>query len=348
MMQSPSLISEDRLASLVSSIAHSAVLPSDRVVPFADEADFLAELFTLTDPGCPTILSAGYAPPMAALAADRAGLRMRDMCGISPFAGDPDTVVNAVDSGRETIYVANPNRVTGAHLSIRDLSIIADAVPNGLVIVDEYYFDYYGSSGYRLLETYPNIILTRSLTAGFGVPATAAGYAVAHPAIQDRLYQHLSQQSFSAVLHRTVTAALENSDVKALRIKMLHDESLRVSSTLTQLGAQCRITPTDFMLIRVGDPAAVAEQLNLAGVSIDTLERFDGLGEYLRYQLQSGQANESLLTAFSRLPKGAVSVRSSEKRTLKLRKAAEKTKARTGGVPTKTIRRNRTPQVTVG
>lgn len=344
-MQSSSPIIEDRLSSLVRSIAHSAVLPSDTVVPFADEADFLAELFTMTDPSCRSILSAGYASPMAALAADHADLAIREVHGVSPFTGDPDALIKAIETGRETLYIASPNRVTGAHLGVRDISIIADAVPDGLIILDEYYFDYYGITGYRVLENHPNIILLRSLTCAFGVPAKAAGYAVAHPSMQARLYQHISRQSFSATMHRTVTTALENADVKALRIKLMHDESLRVAGALTRLGAQCRITPTDFVLIRVARAAEVAAELHTAGLTVDSLEHFDDLDQYLRYQLQSGQANEALINAFERMPKQLVSVHTRTSRKLHLRRSAERSKVNTRDITTTIVERNQTPQM---
>ena len=150
-MELSGLVQDDRYTSLVTRVARSCSVPAGMILPFADYGDTLTALFQLPNDHSRPVFVAGHGTPELLMAADRAAREVEECLGDSPFAADPDCLIRALTTGAETVYVANPNRITGANLGLPELRLIAEAVPNGLLIIDEQYFDYYGITARSLL-----------------------------------------------------------------------------------------------------------------------------------------------------------------------------------------------------
>jgi len=81
----------------------------------------------------------------------------------------------------QLIYIDNPNNPTGQLISLSDIRIIVEkaaeaAIP---VIIDEAYGDFVSPecSAINLYSRYPNLIVVRSFSKGFGLPGLRIGYA---------------------------------------------------------------------------------------------------------------------------------------------------------------------------
>ncbi|KAK3604779.1 hypothetical protein CHS0354_000437 [Potamilus streckersoni] len=77
------------------------------------------------------------------------------------------------------VVICNPNNPTGTHVSLEGISAIAEKLKEGVVLVDEAYFEYLGVTAVSLIEKYPNLIITRTLSKAFGLPSIRFGYLVA-------------------------------------------------------------------------------------------------------------------------------------------------------------------------
>ena len=301
-MEITGLVRDERLETLTVMIARSCSAPVNMILPFAAYDNCLTSLFELPSDQACEVFAAGHVSAEIQLAADRAGRTVHELLTVSPFTADPDRLLATLTSGRETVYLANPNRITGANFGRLELEQIARAIPDGLLIVDEYYFDYYGITARPLLGRFSNIVIMRSFTSAFGLNSSSAGYLVATEATLDRLHDLQSKQPLSASLHRLLMTTLDNSEAKALRMKIMHDEALRVAMTLTGLGMQCRISPTDFLLIRVADPARVGNALATEKIPIDNLDGYPQLKNYIRYTIAGEANNDHLLHALREMP----------------------------------------------
>lgn len=322
-MSGISTISDERICSLVSSITRTTATSPETIIPFVDLSDAFTALFRLSHSSVTDLLVAGHAGPDIALAADRAGLRIREHLGTSPFAADPDGLAALCTTGRETVYIANPNRVTGSNYGRADLELIARAVPHGLVVVDEYYFDFFNITAAPLLERSGNIAIVRSFTAAFGIASSEAGFVIASPIIASRLEDFRSAQRFTTTLYRILSTTLEHSEARVLRVKLLNDEALRLAGDLNALSIRSRISPTDFLLLRVADPARFGNALAKAKVDMHNLDGYPELRQYVRYTIQSPLNNENLLNAVRRMPREYYVLDSIDRRLTKLRTGAE-------------------------
>lgn len=302
--------------------AHYTLDPA-AVRPYGDFTELLTALLAPHSGSCRTLLVAGHATPDVAIAADSAGLTVKECFGASPFTSDLDAVIARLNDGAGIVYLANPNRVTGSVCSSADLEMLADAITDGRLIIDEQYTDYYGHTATALALAHPQVIVIRSFTAAVGMNSSECGFMVGQPSTLRGHDDHAHAFRFPASLRKWMLTALHGMDELAERVNGVHAESLRVAEALHRLGATCRLSPTDFVLLRVADPVRVGNALVSNRVLIENLDGYPHLEKYLRYRLQSRQVNDAMLRAFSRLPKEYYQLRDLDRRRTTLRSGPE-------------------------
>jgi len=92
-----------------------------------------------------------------------------------------EEVIDAINKNTRIICIANPNNPSGACIARRDIVRIAEAAPDTSVLVDECYFEYSKLTVCDLIDTYSNIVVTRTFSKTWGIPSLRFGYLVASP-----------------------------------------------------------------------------------------------------------------------------------------------------------------------
>ena len=115
-------------------------------------------------------------------------------------------------------------------------------------------------------------------------------------------------------------AAMGNSEAMANRMQEIHDESLRITTTLSKFGAQCRICATDFILIRIADPKSVGNYLASERIPIENLDGYPLMKNYIRYQIQSHLSNDRFISTFQKIPEEYILMKLPDRRAVRLRK----------------------------
>jgi histidinol-phosphate/aromatic aminotransferase/cobyric acid decarboxylase-like protein len=324
-------IDSDTVNYLIGKVSNKSMVSKEMVLPFVDCTDFMEVLLRLLDNHHSSrLLSAGHVTPDVAIAADRAHLALKEVLAVSPFSGDPDRVIEEITTGREIIYAANPNRVTGANFSLADLELLARAVPGGALVVDEHYFDFYGISGLPLLKRHDNVVVIRSLTTPFGIRSDESGYVIASKSKIDALKEVYNWDRISRITYKILSTCLMNYEAMDTRLKLLHDESLRIAMVMNRLKIQNRLSATDFLLLRVASPVQVGNYLAGSRVQVENLDGYPELKNYIRYEIQSELSNDFMINAFQRMPEEYYRMDNLDRRLIKLRKPTQGKKTATG------------------
>jgi len=323
-MESIRTVSRDSVDELLERLGARLGVDSSTVIPFTDYNDMLTTLLGFAADGQDKLLVAGHATPDVAITADRAGIKVVEILGVSPFVSHPEDILEAIDSEQAIVYLANPNWVTGSTYSFAHLNQIARAVPKGMLILDEKFFDYYGITGLPLLEQHEHIVIIRSLTAGFSIGSDQSGYLAGSRHFANRFRDEFVWSRLTTTMFSLLTTTLANESLANKRLTQVHDEALRLANELTQIGVQNRITATDFLLLRVADPKAVGNQLAAYGAPVENLEGYPDLENYLRYRIQSPLSNENFLAAFRKMPVEQYKMDNIDKRAVMFHRPGEK------------------------
>ncbi len=289
-------------SNLMTEIARSLRVGADQIMPFADFPAMLSAFLEHINTGQTRLLVAGHTAPAVEIAADRAGMRTDEILGASPFVGHHEDVLENLESSDEIVYLANPNWVTGSNYSLKQLRAILEKLDDGMLILDEKLFDFFGISGLSLLERHANLVVIRSLTAGFGINSDDSGLLIGPTCRISGFEDQFDGYRLNSTLMHIAATSLASEEPKTRHLAMVHSESLRLATRLTRQGVQNRLTAADFILLRVADPARVSNFLTRYGAPVENLDGYPGLKGYLKYTIQSPLSNDKLLEAFARMP----------------------------------------------
>ncbi len=123
---------------------------------------------------------------------------------------DPDDYIG---SGG-TVFIANPNAPTGRVLELEDIKRIIEGNKGNMVIIDEAYIDFGGESAVSLIDTYDNLIVTRTFSKSRSMAGARLGFGAAN----ENIINDLDTVRFSTNPYNV------NSFTQALGIAVLNDE----------------------------------------------------------------------------------------------------------------------------
>jgi histidinol-phosphate aminotransferase len=105
-------------------------------------------------------------------------------------AVDIEAMKKAIRPDTRMVYLANPNNPTGAPVSREEVVSLAEAVPDGSVlIVDEAYHDFLtdGNSSLDLVRLGAPILVLRTFSKAYGLAGLRLGYAIGSGPVLDQV-----------------------------------------------------------------------------------------------------------------------------------------------------------------
>lgn len=196
------------------------------------------------------------------------------------------------------VLIASPNNPTGTAVSVTDFeAVIACAqVHQALVVIDEAYAEFrrnVDETAVRLLDSYPNVIVTRTLSKAFGFAGGRVGYCLASsPEIIQalmlvRLPYHLSSLTQAAA----ITALAFDNELRE-QVEVIRHQRDYLVSQLENMGLQ--VIPSDANFILFGtflDRHSAWQELCDRGVLI----RETGPDQWLRVSVGTSEENQLFL-----------------------------------------------------
>ncbi len=220
--------------------------------------------------------------------------------------------VRAAARDAAVIWLCSPNNPTGVAEpdgTIESLldGLSADADASGemppIVVLDEAYAEFVGTSLTGLRGRYPRLIVVRTASKAYGLAGLRVGFAIAVREVIGRMEPYRPPGSVSTVSVAVVTAALEADGWLAPRVAAVHAERDRLVAALRAAGWTPHPSVANFVLLPCGSPTraqAVAEALLRRGLVPRTFGAGHPLVDHLRLTVRSPEQDDRLIEALTR------------------------------------------------
>jgi len=218
------------------------------------------------------------------------------------FTLDPEVVRAAiVEVGPSVVLLASPNNPTGTALLLAMIEVVlaaADAVPGGcVVVVDEAYGEFRRAgvpSALELLDRYPSLAVSRTMSKAFGLAGARVGYLAAAPELIDALRIVRLPYHLSGVTQAVARAALRHAPALMAQIGALREERDACVAWLRGRGLTVADSDANFALFGTfDDRRAIWQGLLDRGVLI----REVGPHGWLRVSIGTGEEMAAFRTA---------------------------------------------------
>lgn len=171
---------------------------------------------------------------------------------------DVDALLAAVTDRTRLVFIANPNNPTGTMIGNNDLARLADGLPEHVVLVlDGAYAEFVEGydAGLSLVESRPNVVMTRTFSKLYGLGGLRVGWAYASAEIIDVLNRIRGPFNLSDMQLAGAAAAVRDLDyVAACKAE---NARLRdwLAHALAEVGVPSDTSCANFLLARFADQA---------------------------------------------------------------------------------------------
>ncbi|WP_294510341.1 histidinol-phosphate transaminase [uncultured Intestinimonas sp.] len=203
------------------------------------------------------------------------------------------------------VVVANPNAPTGLEVSREDLIRILESNPQAVVLVDEAYIDFGGTSADTLVNRYDNLVVVRTLSKGRGLAGMRVGYALGHPDLMAAL-RCVRDSINSYTVDRCAQAAAAASiadeayfEAQAAKVSATRDRS---AAQLRELGFTVTDSKANFLFVHHPKVAAktLLDGLRQRGILVRWFDR-PRISDHLRISVGTDEEMDALYQAMKEL-----------------------------------------------
>ena len=209
------------------------------------------------------------------------------------------------------LILTNPHNPSGALASRAELLAIvhAAAAVQCLVLLDEAFIDYVPEESLVAeAAAMENLVVLRSVTKFYAMPALRVGYAVAAPAVARRIDGFLPSWPTSTLALEAATHALGDRAFERESIAQNADRREELARDLRALGVRVLPSAANFLLLELpaswGARERLCERLIRSwGILVRDCGDYEGLAarSFVRVGIKDRRSNERLVQAFHAL-----------------------------------------------
>jgi histidinol-phosphate aminotransferase len=188
------------------------------------------------------------------------------------FGLDPERAVAAITEHQpDLVFVTSPNNPTGTAAPMALIEAVCAAAP-GLVVVDEAYAEFARAgtpSALTLLPSYPQLVVTRTMSKAFALAGARVGYLAAAPEMVEKLLVVRLPYHLSAVTQAVARAVLAHAAEPLATVTSLRNERDGLVAWLRRRGLSVADSDANFVLFgEFDDRRAVWQGLLDRGVLV--------------------------------------------------------------------------------
>lgn len=220
---------------------------------------------------------------------------------------DAAAIVRAIEAHQpQVVIICSPNNPTGCRLIDADLEVVLEAA-QGIVAVDEAYFEFAEHSVVPLLERHPNLVVLRTFSKAMAMAALRVGYLLGSPELVREIGKALLPYNLNAVSQTIAEVAVEMypAELEPL-VRQIIDERERMFELLKNIeGVDPVPSAANFFVVRSAiDPRQVFAELLRHDILVRDVSHYPMLENCLRISVGTPHENNRLVAALGEVFQG--------------------------------------------
>ncbi|MET0109011.1 MAG: histidinol-phosphate transaminase [Candidatus Thiodiazotropha sp.] len=203
------------------------------------------------------------------------------------------------------IVFPNPNAPTGCLLSLQRIERLLERNRDSVVVIDEAYIDFGGESAVALVNRYPNLLVTQTLSKSRALAGLRIGLAMGSSELIEalvRVKDSFNSYPIDHVAAAAATASFNDEDYFRKICRRIIESRELLSSKLQTLGFQLPPSAANFVFAHhpMQDASVIAAKLREQGVIVRHFRqpRIDG---HLRITIGTPAQNQRLIEVLESL-----------------------------------------------
>jgi histidinol-phosphate aminotransferase len=219
------------------------------------------------------------------------------------FQPQLELIMNAVDANSKMIFLCSPNNPTGNTFSEESVQYLLDNF-NGLVVIDEAYIDFSDKTSWiQKINTYPNLIITQTLSKAYGLAGIRLGICYASAAIITVLNKIKPPYNVNELTQQRALNRLSIPKQVKEEITSIIAQREQLLKVLNEVSFVSTIYPTEanFILIKVDNANKRYDELIAKGIVIRNRTTQPLCENTLRLTIGTEEENQKLIAALKSL-----------------------------------------------
>ena len=227
----------------------------------------------------------------------------REVLLSTDFQPQLELIMNAVDRNSKMIFLCSPNNPTGNSFSEESVQYLLNNF-NGLVVIDEAYIDFSDKTSWiQKINTYPNLIITQTLSKAYGLAGIRLGICYASAAIITVLNKIKPPYNVNELTQQRALDRLANTKKIKEEITSIIAQREQLLKVLSEVIFVSTIYPTEanFILIKVDNANQRYDELIAKGIVIRNRTTQPLCENTLRLTIGTAEENQKLIAALKSL-----------------------------------------------
>jgi histidinol-phosphate aminotransferase len=216
--------------------------------------------------------------------------------------------VDDFDRPNGGIIFPNPNAPTGIPLALVEIERILKFNTESVVVIDEAYVDFGTDSAVKLINSYPNLLVTHTFSKGRSLAGLRVGYALGHKDLIEaliRVKDSFNSYPIDRFAEAGAIAAIEDNDYFAdTTQKVIATRALLVNN-LQGLGFETLPSGANFLFTKhlKREGADLAAKLREKNVVVRHFKKPQRISDYLRITIGTDAQSKQLIDALREILK---------------------------------------------
>jgi len=223
-----------------------------------------------------------------------------------PLAGNFTINVNDYIQPNGGIIFPNPNAPTGIPLALAEIEALLKNNTESVVVIDEAYVDFGTASAVNLINIYPNLLVTHTLSKARSLAGLRVGYALGSPDLIEaliRVKDSFNSYPIDRFASAGAIAAMQDVEYFAATCNKVIATRTALINDLTHLGFEVLPSGANFIFAKhkVKDGAELTAALREKSIIVRHFKSPSRIAPYIRITVGTDQQSKMLISTLSEL-----------------------------------------------